>query len=95
MAGTLRSGERALLFPHPTTTHIVALCPTDGIFFIFTLQYSLGIKPDLRNQIDYVVLCREPILANRKRLYEAYAGIIRTCVLLFVHRLASHRLFIL
>jgi hypothetical protein len=47
-----------------------------GIFFIFTLQYSLGIHPDLRNQIDYVFICREPILANRKRLYDSYAGII-------------------
>lgn len=30
----------------------------------------------MRNQIDYVFLCREPIVSNRKRLYESYAGII-------------------
>jgi hypothetical protein len=49
-----------------------------GIFFVFTMQYPLGVKPDLRTQIDYVFMCYEPIRANRKRLWESYAGVIPT-----------------
>tara|TARA_B100000575_G_C23142410_1_gene665292 strand:- start:880 stop:1707 length:828 start_codon:yes stop_codon:yes gene_type:complete len=42
--------------------------------FIITMQYALGIPPNLRTNIDYVFLLRENIVANRKRLYEQYAG---------------------
>lgn len=46
-----------------------------GIFFCITLQYALGIHPDLRSNIDYVFLMRENIVNNKKRLYENYAGV--------------------
>ena len=49
-----------------------------GIFFIFTMQYPLLVKPDLRSQIDYVFMCRDPIASNRRRLWESYAGVIPT-----------------
>ena len=42
--------------------------------FITTMQYCMGIPPGLRTNIDYVFLLREPIVANRRRLYEQYAG---------------------
>ena len=42
--------------------------------FIITMQYALGIPPNLRTNIDYVFILRENIHANRKRLYEQYAG---------------------
>lgn len=42
--------------------------------FIITMQYALGIPPNLRTNIDYVFILRENIGANRKRLYEQYAG---------------------
>lgn len=42
--------------------------------FIITMQYALGIPPSLRTNIDYVFILRENIQANRKRLYEQYAG---------------------
>ena len=42
--------------------------------FIITMQYALGIPPNLRTNIDYVFLLRENIVSNRKRLYEQYAG---------------------
>ncbi len=45
-----------------------------GIFFVFTMQYSLAIHPALRNNIDWVFIMRENIPANRKRLFEAYCG---------------------
>tara|TARA_B110000908_G_scaffold170313_1_gene229518 strand:+ start:504 stop:1307 length:804 start_codon:yes stop_codon:yes gene_type:complete len=42
--------------------------------FLITMQYALGIPPNLRTNIDYVFLLRENINSNRKRLYEQYAG---------------------
>lgn len=44
------------------------------MLFIITMQYALGIPPNLRTNIDYVFLLRENIYQNRKRIYEAYAG---------------------
>lgn len=40
------------------------------ILFIITMQYPLGIPPNLRTNIDYVFILREPIYANRKRIWE-------------------------
>ncbi|NDE14534.1 hypothetical protein EBZ80_06340 [bacterium] len=42
--------------------------------FIITMQYAMGIPPNLRTNIDYVFILRENIVANRRRLYEQYAG---------------------
>tara|TARA_B100001996_G_scaffold195473_2_gene149675 strand:+ start:1552 stop:2385 length:834 start_codon:yes stop_codon:yes gene_type:complete len=44
------------------------------MFFIITMQYALGIPPNLRTNIDYVFILRENIVQNRKRLYDCYAG---------------------
>jgi len=44
------------------------------ILYILIMQYPLGIGPNLRTNIDYVFLLREPIVSNRKRLYENFAG---------------------
>jgi hypothetical protein len=44
------------------------------IFYILTMQYPLGIPPNLRTNIDYVFILRENIMSNRKRIYEHYAG---------------------
>ena len=44
------------------------------MMFIVTMQYALGIPPNLRTNIDYVFILRENIVSNRKRLYESYAG---------------------
>ena len=46
--------------------------------FVITMQYALGIPPNLRTNIDYVFLLRENIHSNRKRLYEQYAGMFPT-----------------
>ena len=42
------------------------------------MQYPLGIPPVLRTNIDYVFILREPYIANRKRIYENYAGMFPT-----------------
>jgi hypothetical protein len=44
------------------------------MLFIITMQYALGVPPNLRTNIDYVFILRENLMNNRKRLYEHYAG---------------------
>ena len=48
------------------------------LMLIITMQYPLGIPPALRTNIDYVFILREPYIANRKRIYENYAGMFPT-----------------
>jgi len=48
------------------------------ILFIITMQYALGIPPNLRTNIDFVFILRENYVSNRKRLYEHYAGMFPT-----------------
>ena len=44
------------------------------ITYILTMQYPLGITPELRSNFDYVFLLAEDITSNLKRIYEHYAG---------------------
>jgi hypothetical protein len=48
------------------------------IMLIITMQYPLGIPPNLRTNIDFVFILREPYINNRKRIYENYAGMFPT-----------------
>ena len=48
------------------------------VMLVITMQYPLGIPPTLRTNIDYVFILREPYIANRKRIYENYAGMFPT-----------------
>lgn len=48
------------------------------IMLIITMQYPLGVPPNLRTNIDYVFILREPYISNRKRIYENYAGMFPT-----------------
>ena len=48
------------------------------VFFIITMQYPLGIPPNLRTNIDYVFILREPYMTNRKRIWENYASMFPT-----------------
>jgi hypothetical protein len=48
------------------------------LLFLITMQFSLGIPPALRGNIDYVFILRENIVSNRRRLYEHYAGMFPT-----------------
>lgn len=49
-----------------------------NILTLITMQYALGVPPNLRTNIDYVFILRENIYANRKRIYEQYAGMFPT-----------------
>jgi hypothetical protein len=48
------------------------------LMLIITMQYPLGIPPELRTNIDFVFILREPYIANRKRIYDNYAGMFPT-----------------
>ena len=48
------------------------------IMLVITMQYPLGIPPNLRTNIDYVFILREPYITNRKRIYDNYAGMFPT-----------------
>jgi hypothetical protein len=45
------------------------------IMYILTMQFPLGISPELRGNFDYVFLLAEDVVSNQKRLYDHYAGI--------------------
>ncbi len=42
--------------------------------FLLTMQYPLGIAPQLRANVDYVFILRENQITNRERIYKQYAG---------------------
>ncbi len=43
--------------------------------FILTMQYCLGIQPELRTQFNYIFLLGEDNAASRRKLYEHWAGV--------------------
>lgn len=45
------------------------------ITYILTMQYPLGITPELRLNFDYVFLLADDSVSNQKRIYDHYAGI--------------------
>jgi hypothetical protein len=49
-----------------------------NIFLALTLQYCMDMGTDMRSQIDYLFILREPILANREKLYKNFCGIFPT-----------------
>ena len=48
------------------------------LMLLVTLQYPLGVPPDLRTNIDYVFILRENNHGNRKRIYENYCSVFPT-----------------
>lgn len=44
------------------------------ILYILTMQFPLGISPDLRANFDYIFLLAEDTVSNQKRIHEHYAG---------------------
>ena len=47
-----------------------------SMLYILSLQYALDVKPVIRTNVDGIFILREPLLKNRKSLYENYASII-------------------
>lgn len=48
------------------------------IMYILTMQFPLGITPELRNNFDYIFLLAEDFQSNLKRIYDHYAGMFHT-----------------
>lgn len=48
------------------------------IFYMLSMQFPLGITPNLRANIDYVFLFKTPYYSDKKRIYEHYAGMFPT-----------------
>lgn len=44
------------------------------LLFILTMQFPLGIKPELRCNFDYIFLLSEDFISNQKRIFDHYAG---------------------
>ena len=44
------------------------------LLFLVTMQYPLGIPPNLRCNVDYVFILREPYKNNRDRLFTNYGS---------------------
>lgn len=47
-----------------------------NFLFILTMQYPLGITPELRSNIDYVFVFNEPSIKNRKKIYDDYGSVL-------------------
>jgi hypothetical protein len=52
------------------------------LIFILTMQFPLGIKPDLRSNFDYIILLADDFISNIKKMYEHYAGMFE-CFAIF------------
>ena len=44
------------------------------IMYILTMQFPLGITPELRSNFDYIFLLKEDFISNQKKLFDHYAG---------------------
>ncbi len=48
------------------------------VMLIITMQYPLGVPPNLRTNIDFVFILREPYLTNREKIWKNYASMFPT-----------------
>ena len=48
------------------------------LMYILTMQFPLGITPELRCNFDYIFLLAEDFYSNLKRLFDHYAGMFPT-----------------
>jgi hypothetical protein len=44
------------------------------LLYILALQYPIGIGPNLRTNIDYTFILRNPVPTERKKIFDHYAG---------------------
>ena len=40
------------------------------LIFILTMQFPLGIKPELRSNFDYIILLADDFISNIKKMYK-------------------------
>lgn len=44
------------------------------LMYIMTMQFPLGITPELRGNFDYIFVLADDYISNQKRIYDHYAG---------------------
>lgn len=44
------------------------------LLYLLSMQFPLGIKPELRSNLDYIFLLADDYYGNQKRLHDHYAG---------------------
>lgn len=44
------------------------------LLYMLTMQFPLGIPPELRSNFDYIFILGEDFISNQKRIYDHYAG---------------------
>jgi hypothetical protein len=47
-----------------------------NIYTIFTMQYPLGLYPEIRVNFDFIFIFQDNFISTRKRIYDYYFGII-------------------
>lgn len=45
-----------------------------NISFFLTMQYAIGIPPEMRSNLDFIFLLAEDFISNRRKLFDHYAG---------------------
>lgn len=48
------------------------------LMYILTMQYPLGITPEMRSNFDYIFLLADDYTTNMKRMFDHYAGMFPT-----------------
>ena len=48
------------------------------LLYMLTMQFPLGIPPELRSNFDYIFILGEDFISNQKRIYDHYAGMFPT-----------------
>jgi hypothetical protein len=48
------------------------------LMYILTMQFPLGIKPELRSNFDFIFLLHNDMVSDQKRIYDHYAGMFQT-----------------
>src|SRR5215217_62798 len=66
------------MFNHEVLKDIFFNGRHSNITFLLNIQYTMLLPTEYRSQIDIAFLYHEPIHANKKRLYEYYAGMFST-----------------
>lgn len=63
---------------NPTIRELLMTGRHYGILTIITCQYLMDMGPDLRANIDYVIMLNDNSHANRQKLFEQFGGMFRT-----------------
>ena len=63
------------MFKSPTYRYLMMNGRHVASTMVTSAQYAMDVTPDIRSQIDFVFVLREPIRANKEKLYKNFFGI--------------------